>query len=128
MPPPPPPPPPLVRVDGTTRNDRVVGTAAADAIRGYDGNDKLTGRGGADVFIFGTDSRSGERAIDTILDYTVGEDIIRLEGGAAIRSITDNGKAIVITLVGDKDRIVINGPDLEVADIGFDQPLSFYLF
>ncbi len=117
VPPPPPPPPPLVRLDGTSRADRLTGTDAAEAIRGFDGNDRLTGRGGADVFVFGTESRSGVRSTDTITDYQAGIDAIALEGGASVQSITDSGTAIIITLVGDRDRIVVQGADLDVADI-----------
>lgn len=126
IPPPPPPPPPLVVINGTVRADVLTGTAAADAIRGFDGNDRLTGLGGDDVFIFGTDSRSGRRSVDTITDYHVGHDFIGLEGGASVRSIVDNGAAIVITLVGDGDRIVIEGAALNVADIRIlDNPVTF---
>lgn len=126
IPPPPPPPPPLVILNGTSRADVLTGTAAADAIRGFDGNDRLTGLGGNDAFIFGTDSRSGRRSVDTITDYQQGHDVIGLEGGASIRSIVDTGAAIVITLVGDGDRIVIEGAALNVSDIRIlDNPLTF---
>lgn len=128
LPPPPPPPPPLVIINGTSRADTLNGTAAADAIRGFDGNDRLSGNGGNDVFIFGTDSRSGRRSTDTITDYQVGRDFIGLEGGAGVRSIVDNGAAIVITLLGDGDRIVIEGAALNLSDIRIlDNPGSFDL-
>ncbi|MGB8813234.1 MAG: M10 family metallopeptidase C-terminal domain-containing protein [Paracoccaceae bacterium] len=126
--PPPPPPPPLVVINGTTRADVLNGTAAADAIRGFDGSDKLTGNGGNDVFIFGTDSRSGRRTVDTITDFQAGHDYIGLEAGASVKSIVDNGSAIVITLIGDGDRIVINGAALNVSDIRIlDNPTTFDL-
>ena len=126
LPPPPPPPPPLIIINGTTRADTLTGTAAADAIRGFDGNDRLTGNGGNDVFIFGTDSRSGRRSVDTITDFHANHDFIGLEGGASVRSIVDNGAAIVITLAGDGDRIVIDGAALTVADIRIlDNPVTF---
>lgn len=117
VPPPPPPPPPLIIINGTSRADVLVGTAGRDAIRGFDGNDTMTGGGGNDAFIFGTDSRSGHRSVDVIRDYQVGHDVIGLEGGASVRSIVDSGSAIVITLVGDGDRIVVSGAALNVADI-----------
>lgn len=119
VPPPPPPPPPPVVINGTSRADVLVGTAGRDAIRGFDGNDTMTGGGGNDAFIFGTDSRSGRRSVDTIRDYQAGQDVVGLEGGASVRSIVDNGAAIVITLNGDGDRIVVNGAALNVADIKF---------
>jgi Ca2+-binding RTX toxin-like protein len=124
--PPPPPPPPLVVINGNALANTLVGTAAADAIRGFDGNDRLTGNGGNDVFIFGTDSRSGRRSTDTITDFNAAQDYIGLEAGASVKSIVDNGSAIVITLVGDGDRIVINGAALNVSDIRIlDNPVSF---
>lgn len=128
VPPPPPPPPPLNIINGTSGADVLRGTAVADAIRGFDGNDRHTGNGGNDVFIFGTDSRSGRRSVDTITDYQVGRDAIGLEGGAAVRTIVDNGVAIVITLEGDRDRIVIEGAALNVSDIRIlDNPATFDL-
>ena len=124
--PPPPPPPPLNVINGTSRANVLNGTNSADAIRGFDGNDTLTGNGGNDVFIFGTDSRSGRRSVDTIRDFQADQDFIGLEGGASVKSIIDNGSAIVITLVGDGDRIVIDGAALTVADIRIlDNPTTF---
>lgn len=119
VPPPPPPPPPLIILNGTSRADVLIGTAGREAIRGFDGNDTLTGGDGNDAFIFGTDSRSGRRSVDVIRDYQVGHDVIGLEGGASVRSIVDSGSAIVITLLGDGDRIVVSGAALNVANIKF---------
>ena len=119
VPPPPPPPPPLIILNGTSRADVLIGTAGREAIRGFDGNDTLTGGDGNDAFIFGTDSRSGHRSVDVIRDYQVGHDVIGLEGGASVRSIVDSGSAIVITLLGDGDRIVVSGAALNVANIKF---------
>lgn len=119
VPPPPPPPPPVNIINGTSRADVLIGTAGRDVIRGFDRNDTMTGGAGHDAFVFGTDSRSGQKSVDVIRDYHIGEDVIGLEGGASVRSIVDNGAAIVITLVGDGDRIVVNGAALNVADIKF---------
>ena len=129
VPPPPPPPPPPNVINGTSRAEVLTGTAGRDLIRGFDRNDTMTGGGDDDAFIFGTDSRNGRRSVDEIRDYHVGQDAIGLEGGAAIRNITDTGTAIVITLVGDGDKIVINGAALTVADITIlDNPSSFDFF
>lgn len=66
--------------------------------------------------------------MNTITDFRAGYDFTGLERGAAIKSIVDNGLAPVITLVGDGDRIVINGATLNVADIHIlDNPQSFDL-
>ncbi len=126
VPPPAPPPPAPLLINGTSRANTLVGTDARELLRGFDGNDTMTGGGGHDAFIFGTDSRSGVRSTDVIKDYQVGQDVIGLEGGASVRSIVDTGSAIVITLVGDNDRIVINGAVLNVADITIlDNPVTF---
>lgn len=119
--PPPSPLPPQTIINGTVRADRLAGTTGRDAIRGFDGDDTLTGGGANDAFIFGTDSRSGRKSVDVIRDYQVGHDVIGLEGGATVRSIVDTGSAIVITLLGDGDRIVVQGAALNVADIAFVQ-------
>jgi RTX calcium-binding nonapeptide repeat (4 copies) len=121
VPPPPPPPPPVNFINGTSRADRITGTDGRDGIRGFDGNDTMTGGAGNDAFIFGTDARSGRRSVDVITDYTVGQDVIGFEGPATVRSIVDNGSAIVITLLGDGDRIVVKGAALNVSDIVFVQ-------
>jgi len=117
-----PPPPPLLAInviDGTSRADMLVGTSGRDAIRGFDRNDLLTGGGDRDTFIFGTDARSGQRSTDRITDYQVGQDVVGLEGPASVQSIRDNGSAIVITLTGDGDKIIIDGAALTVDDISF---------
>ena len=115
--PPPPPLPTITIINGTSRADVLTGTSGSDAIRGFDGNDRLTGGTGRDAFVFGTDSRSGVRSTDRIPDYQAGLDVIALESGSSVKSIIDNGSAIVITLVGDNDRIVIDGAALNLSDI-----------
>ncbi len=124
---PPPPPLPVINViNGTARNDVLVGTSGRDAIRGFDGNDRLTGGADRDAFIFGTDTRSGVRSTDRITDYQVGLDVIVLEGAGSVTSIRDNGSAIVITLFGDGDRIIIEGAALTVDDITFTTSGLFF--
>ena len=127
--PPPPPLPTITIINGTSRADVLTGTSGSDAIRGFDGNDRLTGGAGRDAFIFGTDSRSGVRSTDRITDYQAGLDVVVLEAGSSVKSIIDNGSAIVITLVGDNDRIVIDGAALNLSDIVFQETSgSFSIF
>ena len=76
------------RIEGGTGNDLIYGGQGNDTILGGDGNDTLsgdrgndvlTGEAGADVILFGGRSLAlSEFGIDTITDYTVGEDIISL--------------------------------------------------
>ena len=53
-----------------------------DLIRGGDGNDRLTGRGGEDTFAFGADARDGNRDRDVITDFNAAEDTIVFEATA----------------------------------------------
>ena len=83
--------------------------------------------GDRDAFIFGTDARSGVRSTDRITDYEVGLDVIVLEGAGSVTSIRDNGSAIVITLFGDGDRIIIKEAALNVDDITFTTSGLFFV-
>jgi Ca2+-binding RTX toxin-like protein len=70
-------------VDGGNGNDFFVGSAASDSLRGGNGNDtidsgngddNLFGGAGNDSFIF----NSSNTGIDTINDFTIGSDILRI--------------------------------------------------
>ncbi|WP_315760706.1 Ig-like domain-containing protein [Sphingomonas sp. Y38-1Y] len=67
------------RLAGGLGNDTLLGGAGDDYLAGGLGRDTLTGGDGIDRFAFGILSGS-----DTITDYEVGTDIIRLETGAAV--------------------------------------------
>lgn len=73
-------------VEGTRRNDKLIGTAFNDLISGLAGNDSLngklgtdtlTGGAGKDDFVF--DTALGADNVDTITDFNVRDDTIRLE-------------------------------------------------
>ena len=55
----------------------IVGNDGNNTIDGLGGNDTLTGRAGNDIFAF--DSALGPSNVDTITDYSVANDTIRLE-------------------------------------------------
>jgi Ca2+-binding RTX toxin-like protein len=57
-------------VDGTDKNDRLIGNADANALYGEDGNDTLTGGAGSDLFGFNT--ANGDSDTDLITDFQVG--------------------------------------------------------
>lgn len=72
---------------GGTGNDKFTGNVLANTLIGGDGNDRLdgsygndilTGGNGNDVFIFRT-LLDGVNNVDSITDYTVGSDLVRLE-------------------------------------------------
>ncbi len=79
---------------GNLGNDRLLGGGGNDLMLGGGGNDKLTGgkgndfmRGGAgsDVFVF---NASIDEGTDTIGDFTVGADLIRIGGGITFADVT----------------------------------------
>ncbi|UMA64714.1 VWD domain-containing protein [Roseivivax marinus] len=113
---------------GGGRNDTVFGGNGNDTINGGDGSDVLNGGAGADVFVW----LAGEAgAVDTILDFEDGVDVLRLSGvegtaGAGLQgrvdvlSITDitlNGAAAAeLSYQGQTIRVA----GVEAADLGVD--------
>ncbi len=61
---------------GTALNDTLIGDANSNRLEGGNGNDRLTGGGGADTFAFNAPVGPGN--IDTIADFTIGQDVIAL--------------------------------------------------
>lgn len=96
---------------GGVGGDNVNGGAGSDWLAGGAGNDLLTGGEGADRFIFATGTSR-----DTVADFTVGSDMIDLQGylgakGEALSfeslSIAQQGNHTVITL-GSADSITLS--------------------
>lgn len=63
---------------GRAGDDTLSGRGGNDALRGGTGDDTLSGGEGADTFVFKTVDGA-----DTVLDFTIGLDRIRIEGFAA---------------------------------------------
>jgi len=63
-------------LEGLRGEDRLDGGEGADVLAGGDGADDLTGGAGSDTFVF----YAGETGVDTIKDYTLGEDVIDISG------------------------------------------------
>ena len=61
---------------GGAGKDKIIGNSLANTLAGGKGKDVLTGGEGPDSFLFNAKPSSGN--IDTIRDFTVGQDIIRL--------------------------------------------------
>ena len=62
---------------GNTLVNKIFGNGGSNAINGGTGSDSLTGGSGSDTFIF--NSNLGSSNVDTITDYNVVADTIRLE-------------------------------------------------
>jgi Ca2+-binding RTX toxin-like protein len=65
-------------LNGGTGNDTLDGGGGTDTLNGQAGNDTLTGGTGADFFVFNT-ALSASTNVDTITDFTVNVDKMRLE-------------------------------------------------
>jgi Ca2+-binding RTX toxin-like protein len=68
-----------LKLAGNSYANTVVGNAGANFINGGAGADTLTGLGGKDTFMFNT--ALGSPNVDTITDFNVADDTIRLENG-----------------------------------------------
>lgn len=64
----------MLGIDG---NDLLFGNAGVDTLNGGIGSDLLEGGAGVDTFVFNT--ALGATNIDTIVDFTVGTDVIHLD-------------------------------------------------
>ncbi len=116
------PPPTVIR--GTARNDTLAGTNGSDVIYGGGDDDRLTGRAGADFFVFGAEARDGDRDRDVITDFNAAEDTIVFEAGATIRFVEQVKNNLHIQLNGDRDLIVVQNADIGiVANFEFDNGL-----
>ena len=59
---------------GNKQNNIIVASGGDDYLEGKEGNDSLTGRAGADKFVFNT--KFGSTNVDTITDFVSGEDVL----------------------------------------------------
>jgi serralysin len=69
-----------INLAGNASGNTVRGNNGANLVNGGDGNDTLTGLGGQDLFEFDT-ALNAATNVDTITDFTVADDTIRLQNG-----------------------------------------------
>jgi Ca2+-binding RTX toxin-like protein len=88
------------RVTGNTGDNVLKGGGGNDTLEGYGGNDTLEGNAGNDTFLFNTTLGSGN--VDTIADFTAGEDRIALENAefSGLASGTLSAAAFVANTTG----------------------------
>jgi len=112
--------PTLNPITGTTGRDILTGTPADDIIHSLGGSiDRMSGKAGADIFVFGAETNNGVRERDIILDYEVGIDSILLEDGASVGSIRQTSSGVAIFLEGDRDAIYVQGDGVLVGNLTF---------
>ena len=100
------------RLWGQGGNDRLFGGAGKDMLAGGGGRDLLVGGGGADVFVFGKG-----HGHDRIRDFTLDEDLIRLQPGSGVGGFED----LTLTQQGDDLRITTPQGQIWLEDISAAQ-------
>ena len=97
---------------GTKNNDTINGLAGNDTIEGGKGNDKLTGGNGKDTFVFDLkdydfvgDFAPRAQNLDTITDFTKGQDVIQLSADFAFKGFKN---VMSLKLSGDASLIYNN--------------------
>ena len=88
--------------------DTINGLAGDDTIRGGRGDDELTGGPGADQFVF-----SAGDGDDTITDFTVGIDKIRLDGAPS-------NENIIVLKNGDSSTVSWSGGNIFLEGVSYD--------
>ena len=91
-------------VEAGPGNDRVIGSVGADTIAGGAGNDVLTGGAGRDSFIF----RKGEAGSDSITDFQVAFDVLKLVGYTRAQ-VSFHQEAAGTVIVAPDETILLQG-------------------
>jgi len=97
---------------GNALDNLIKGNTGNNVINGDAGNDRLEGRGGADWFEFTTPLSINN--VDTIMDFTVGEDRFRIDdavfsgGGLALGTLAESRFVIAAAALDSNDRVVYN--------------------
>lgn len=103
----------IERVIGTAGNDVIIGGSANEVLEGWRGDDTLTGGDGHDVFRF-----RDKFGNDTITDFTVGTDRIRLND---LSDLFDGFDGLIIEQDGDDTVIrVVDGGNNSIRLLGVD--------
>lgn len=97
-----------VNIEGTDQADSLTGNSLDNVIRGFAGNDTLTGEPGSDRIVL-----ASTEGTDFITDFTVGEDVLVLreplnyQGLTILRGEGTNSGNALITLMGTGEVLAI---------------------
>ena len=112
----------LILVEGTARNDLLIGTDADERIVSGGGRaDFAAGLGGEDTFVF-TDT-DGRKDKLFLTDFDVAEDTLDLDG-ASIVKVKETGFGLRLTLDEDRDKIFLFGVD-DIDDVTITGDMPF---
>ena len=95
------------RLNAGVGDDTVSGGGGNDVIIGGAGADRLTGGAGADTFVFDTDFGGGN--FDTITDYIVADDTVRLDD--AVFTLLPNGVLASTAFAANASGTAVDGTD-----------------
>ncbi len=93
-----------VNIIGNSSDNSIKGGKGEDTLSGGSGNDTLTGGAGNDLFVY-------DFGNDVIIDYTEGQDSIKING--IISNISYNGKNVIFS-VGSGSLTVNNAKDKNI--------------
>ncbi len=100
-----------INLTGNEINNFVTGNAGNNRISGGAGDDTLTGNAGNDVFFFNT-ALNAATNVDTVVDYSVANDTVRLENavfaGLAVGALAADAFHIGAAADDAEDRIIYN--------------------
>ena len=106
-----PPAPTPINLTGNEFTNIVTGNAGVNVINGKAGNDTLTGNAGNDFFLFNT-ALNAATNVDTIADFVVANDTIRLENaiftGLAAGTLNADAFHVGAAAADAEDRVIYN--------------------
>jgi len=108
---------------GNYGNDILYGGNGDDLLYGGNGKDTLTGGYGADTFI-SAPGDDGEDSGDTIVDFELGIDSIRVKGGSSAKTqiVFQGGNTLI--KVGDETQVTLLDIDLTLSNL--DDFINFF--
>jgi Ca2+-binding RTX toxin-like protein len=107
-------------IDGLGGNDLIDGGSGQDTLLGGAGKDTLLGGDGGDVFVFDRNSALNSGEIDTIEDFTPGEDSLGIQGLASGDNVDYDRSTGILSLNGKAFAQLDANLDIQDSDLDFD--------